>query len=211
MVDLLHWLAALPPEERDARLDARLGISSADPSAPGEHLVGYHAASVAPIVHALLEAPVCSDDIFIDLGAGLGKVILLAKLLTGAKTRGVEVQGALVAKARLSAQTLNLDVEFIHADAREAPLDDGTVFFLYTPFTGPVLDAVLERLHAVAQHHAITVCALGFELDAPWLQRRTAESFWLTIYDSAPRTQRHSHLEVAQARAIAREALFLGQ
>ncbi|MDB4993832.1 MAG: hypothetical protein JWM74_1264 [Myxococcaceae bacterium] len=180
----------MPEGARDAAVEARLGIAepaSAVHPPPGDHLIGYHASGVTSIVRALHEVPVVPDDVVIDLGAGLGKVVLLARLLTGATARGVELQGALVDRARAAASALGLDVAFTHADAREAELDDGTVFFLYLPFTGPVLAAVLERLHAIARRRDIVVCALGVDLDrvAPWLlARKELDTFWLSIYDT---------------------------
>ncbi|HZU82088.1 MAG TPA: methyltransferase domain-containing protein [Polyangiaceae bacterium] len=187
MPDLLTWLASLPPSRRDVAIEERLGIA-AHPSdrPPGEHLIGYHASGVAPLVRTVLEVPVVADDVVVDLGAGLGKVVLLVRLLTGASVRGIELQPALVRRARQAAARLAVDVAFIEGDAREADLDVGTVFFLYLPFTGPVLSEVLRRLRRVACRHAIVVCSLGLDLhaEAPWLSRRAIDSFWLTIYDS---------------------------
>jgi hypothetical protein len=186
--ELVAWLASLPEGARDAAVEERLGIGAPTPShtAPGEHLVGYHASGLAAILQALSEVPVGQDDVLVDLGAGLGKVVLLARLLTGATARGIEIQPDLVRRARAAAARLGLDVGFTQGDVRDAPLDDGTVFFLYAPFTGPVLVEVAERLLAVARRKAIVVCALGIDLDrtAPWLARRPIDSFWLNVYDS---------------------------
>jgi SAM-dependent methyltransferase len=186
--EIIAWLASLPARERDAAIEEHLGIASPLPSSvpPGEHLIGYHASGVAAIVRAIVEVPVAADDVVVDLGAGLGKVVLLAHLLTGARARGIELQPALVARARAAASHLGVDVAFELGDARTADVDDGTVFFLYAPFTGPVLSRVVERLRAVADRHAIVVCALAVELnrDARWLVPRPIDSFWLSIYDS---------------------------
>jgi SAM-dependent methyltransferase len=185
------WLASLPPAERDRAVEERLGLSrSADDATdapPGDHMIGYHASGVASIVRALLEVPVVPADVVVDLGAGLGKVVLLTRLLTGATARGIELQGALVDRARAAASSLALDVSFTHADAREAAIDDATVFFLYVPFTGPVLAEVLRRLHAVARRRDIVVCALGVDLDrgASWLVARKLDAFWLSLYDTS--------------------------
>ncbi len=187
-VTLLDWLASLPPGERDAAVEDHLGIAAESPSStpPGEHLIGYHASGVAPVVRMLMEVPVVADDVVVDLGAGLGKVVMLARLLTGATARGIELQPALVARAREAAARRGLDVGFTSGDVRDADLDDGTVFFLYVPFTGPVLAEVLRRLQAVASRRPIVVCSLGLELDreARWLVRRPVDAFWLTVYDS---------------------------
>jgi SAM-dependent methyltransferase len=184
--DLLSWLASLPPGARDAAIEQRLGIGESAPAIPpGEHLIGYHASGVAAIVRAFAEVPLVEDDVLVDLGSGLGKVVLLAALLTGATARGIELQPELVDRARACAARLGVDVRFSAGDVRDAHLDDGTVFFLYLPFTGPALSAVLDRLRAVAERKAIVVCALGVDLDhARWLARRDVDAFWLSIYDS---------------------------
>jgi SAM-dependent methyltransferase len=185
--ELLRWLATVPPSERDRVLEERLGIVADSGSAapPGDELIGYHPSGVAPIVRALAEVPVTEHDVFVDLGAGLGKVVLLAALLTGATARGIEIQPALVGRAREAAARLKLDVRFEVGDARDADLDDGTVFFLYLPFTGGVLSRMLDRLRTVAERRRIVVCALGIDLDrTDWLARREVDEFWLAIYDS---------------------------
>lgn len=179
--ELLSQLTALPPHLRDGALEKLLGISGlVDPTPPGRELVGYHPSGLAPVLTAILETRPGPDDLFIDLGAGLGKVTSLVRLLTGARVRGIEVQACLVERApRLEG------IELLVGDAREAPLDDGTVFFLYNPFEGAALVDVLERLHLVAQHHAIVVCALGLALGhTAWLKARPLDHFWLTVFDS---------------------------
>jgi SAM-dependent methyltransferase len=178
---LLSGLVSFAPATRDAELERLLGISDPGEHAtpPGPELIGYFASGLAPIVRALLEVPVGEDDVFIDLGSGLGKVAALARLLSGARVRGIELQRRLIDRA----PTLE-GVEFVHADVREAPLGDGTVFFLYNPFTGSVLREVLARLHEVARRHALVVCALGLSLREPWLVPRPLEHFWLQVFDS---------------------------
>ena len=214
---LIAWIASLPPAARDAAAEGYLGIDAEEGAAfssapPGDELVGYHAAGVAPIVHMAIEVPIAPSDVVIDLGAGLGKVVALAHLLTGASARGVELQPSLVSRARAMASHLAIDVRFDCADAREADLDDGTVFFLYAPFTGPVLREVAQKLRAVAEHHAIVVGVLGIDLPRDtekWLRPRSIDSFWLSIFDSvvpgvAPRPAGSSPLG-PRARDIAFE------
>ncbi|HWZ89674.1 MAG TPA: hypothetical protein VNW92_12510 [Polyangiaceae bacterium] len=189
--ELLEWLSTLPAGERDRALEEHLGIAEPAPDAtpPGPDLIGYHASGVAAIVRALATVPVQREDVFVDLGAGLGKVVLAAHLLTGATARGVELQPALAERAQAAARRLGAAVELSAGDAQNADLASGTVFYLYAPFTGAVLSKVLARLLCVASEHAIVVCALGVDLDraAPWLVPRPGDSFWLTIYDSAVR------------------------
>jgi hypothetical protein len=188
--ELLDWLSALPVRARDRALEEHLGITgpAPDSAALGPDAIGYHPSGVAAIVRALADVPVQREDVLYDLGAGLGKVVLSAHLLTGVTARGIEVQPGLVARARAAAARLGVDtqVQFTEADAQHADLDSGTVFYLYAPFTGATLRAVLARLERVATERAIVVCALGVDLHrlAPWLVPRPSEAFWLTLYDS---------------------------
>ena len=215
--ELLEWLGEHIPAGRDAAFERLLGIDQppaalANAASPGESRMPYMPSAIAPIVRAVLDVPVTPDDVFVDLGAGLGKVAMAVNLLTGARTRGVEMQPALVAAARAQATELGLHgVTFVEGDALDADLDDATVVFLYLPFTGEVLAGVLRRLEAVARRRQLAVCALGLELrGADWLVPRPTHEFWLSIYDSqipgaAPRVRRAPLPLAALGEAIARE------
>lgn len=64
--------------------------------------------------------------------------------------------------ARQSAFELNLNnVTFIQQDVREVDLSSGTVFYLYTPFLGTILRAVLDLLRREAVSREIRVCTFG--------------------------------------------------
>lgn len=185
--ELLAWLAAIPPAERDQAMEEHLGLAGPLPpsTSPGKNLIGHHTSSIAAIVRMAIEVPITADDVFIDLGAGFGKVVASVNLITGARCRGIELQPSLVDRARV--ETARLDgVSFTCDDARNADISDGTVFFLYLPFTGLVLRDVLVRVREVAARRDITIATLGLDLDrhARWLKRRPIESFWHAIYDS---------------------------
>ncbi|MFO0595943.1 MAG: class I SAM-dependent methyltransferase [Myxococcaceae bacterium] len=178
--DLLQRLVSLPPDARDAEYERLFEIITpkGPPIPPGEGMTGYVASHVPFIARALIEANVGAGDVFIDLGSGLGKVTTFARLCTDAQVRGIEYQAELIARCP------KLDgVTYVHGDAREVPLLDGTVFFLYTPFTGDLRRAVFERLHEVARHHGITVCTVAFRADAEWLVERS-EDPWFHVYES---------------------------
>ena len=72
----------------------------------------------------------------------------------------------------------------MHGDAAETELD-GSIFFLYAPFTGEVLRRVLHRLEVVAHRRRIVICAVDLELhEAPWLFSRETSSASLVLYES---------------------------
>ena len=114
------------------------------------------------VLELIEEANITQDDVFYDLGSGLGQVPILVELLTGAKTRGVEFESAYCDYAQQCAKRLNLShIEFMNLDAREADYSDGTIFYMYTPFTGKLLQEVLEKLKCESRSRTIRICTYG--------------------------------------------------
>ncbi len=198
---LLEWLAGRPPVDRDMAVEHLLGIAHRPLPRHklGADLVDYIPSGIAPIVRATVEVPIVAEDVFVDVGAGLGKVAMMVHLLSGARTRGIELQPELVAVALARAAELALDgVSFERADARNADFSEATVVFLYLPFTGETLFRVLQRLEAAARQRSLVVCTLGLDLSScscKWLRARETEEVWLSIYDTywpgmAPRSVR---------------------
>ena len=141
-------------------------------------MVGYQPTPVRHIFDLTRRTALAEQDVLIDLGSGLGKVPLLVSICTGAHSIGIELEGAYVECARQCAVGLNLkNAIFLHEDARTAVLSKGTVFYLYTPFTGSILRTVLERLHQEARNRSIRVCAYG-----PCVPT-IAEQHWLLTLD----------------------------
>jgi hypothetical protein len=185
---LRELLISVPFDQRDAFTDELLGIEAPPPDRPDlpRGAVPYLPCGVAEILAMVAEAPVQPDDQLVDLGSGLGRVAILAHLLSGARARGVEIQEHLVHGARARCDALALSaVSFVHANAADIELD-GSIFFLYAPFNGELLARVLRRLEAVAKRRPILLCAVGFELrGVPWLQARgNGSGASLTLYDS---------------------------
>jgi len=123
----------------------------------------FYQKTPARIIFELVEkAQLTSEDVLYDLGSGLGHVAILVNLLSGATAKGVEVEPTYCAYANACAAELNLSrVTFIQADARTADYSDGTVFFLYTPFEGRMLQEVLERLRVEARSRSIRLFTYG--------------------------------------------------
>jgi hypothetical protein len=184
---LLESLLAVPFRDRDLWIDEVLGIDAPPPDEPDlpRGSVPYLPCALEDILAMVRETPLCEEDELVDLGSGLGRVVILGHLLSGARAWGVEIQEHLVHAARAYTAELRLDaVSFHHADAAAMDLD-GSVFFLYAPFNGPMLTRVIRRLEAVAQRRAIVVCAVGLELrDEPWLAPRRTSSAATVLYDS---------------------------
>lgn len=119
------------------------------------------------------------DEVFYDLGSGLGDVAITLHLLTGVRATGIEIDPSYCGYARAAAHDLRLPgVRFIHDDARRAGFSDGTAFYLYTPFRGRLLAEVLERLRIVARMRTLHVFTYGpCTADVarePWLRQTEA-------------------------------------
>ena len=184
---LLMLLLSVPFRERDAWVDELLALEPAplDDSQLPRGAVPYLPSGVEEILATMQEAPLRSQDQFVDLGSGLGKVVILVHLLSGASALGVELQEPLVRSATACATQLALPaVSFVHESATDIELD-GSVFFLYAPCNGEMLTRVLARLEQVARRRRIVVCAVQLEFgEVPWLVARKSSSVSLVFYDS---------------------------
>ncbi len=125
-------------------------------------MVQYQPTPARVVLALMTHARVANDDVFFDIGSGLGQVPMLVNLLTGARAIGVELEPAYCEYARRRALDLNLnDVVFWNDDARAADYGDGTVFFLYTPVRGEMLRVVLDRIRAGTCNRDIRVLTYG--------------------------------------------------
>jgi hypothetical protein len=144
-------------------------------AAPASEMVFYQPTPARHVFDLIERTALTASDVLVDLGSGLGHVPLLAALCTDAHAVGIEREAAYVACARQCAEALDLaTVEFIQQDARAADFSLGTVFYLYTPFTGSILRTVLDALRHEAGRREIRVCTYGpctpLVAAEPWLQ-----------------------------------------
>jgi hypothetical protein len=123
----------------------------------------FYQKAPARIIFELAErAQFRKDDIFFDLGSGLGQVAILVNLVSGAITRGIEYEPAYCAYAKASALQLHLSgVDFINADARKADCSSGTIFFMYDPFQGSMLQDMLKILQRESRKRTIRIFTYG--------------------------------------------------
>jgi SAM-dependent methyltransferase len=195
-------LTRVPAVARDAWVDQVFGLGA--PAEDGRQLpvgcVPYLPCSVDALLRLVQQAPVGASDLFVDIGAGVGRAAALVHLLTGAPALGVEVQPALVAAARQLATRLRLSgLSFVEADAGQ-PTDAwsaGSVFLLYCPFSGARLAKLLANLERVARAHPLRLCCVDLPLPpCPWLEQTGPASVDLTVY--RPRADRATRLPGAQ-------------
>ena len=125
--------------------------------------VFYQPTPVRHVLDMIDRTRLTPEDVLVDFGSGLGQLCILASLLSGARTIGIEIQTAYVESSRQCARNLGLkdSVSFEDSDARQADISAGTVFHLYTPFTGSILRSVLDNLRVQAGRQPIRVSTLG--------------------------------------------------
>ncbi len=97
---------------------------------------------------------------FVDVGAGKGRVLLLAARHPFQRVLGLELDSKLVDIAQRNVRQASDpkrrvdDVTILHADATTAPWPLGPlVVFLYNPFAGPALSQMLDQLEASLEEH----------------------------------------------------------
>jgi hypothetical protein len=125
-------------------------------------MIFYQKTPARVILELIKKAEFKPHDVFFDLGSGLGQVAILVNLLTSVVSKGVEFEPAFCSYAKACAADLNLnDVDFINTDARYADYSLGTIFFMYTPFEGKMLQDVLKNLSGEAKKRKIRIFTYG--------------------------------------------------
>lgn len=190
--DFRRKLWAVPGAQRDAWLDLVLGIEEVpdDSAELPRGCVPYLPCSVDVLLRMIDAAGVSERDTFVDVGAGLGRALLLTRLATRATAWGIEVQSHLARAARALAAGLNLS----HCSIQDGDASDlgealqlGTVFFLYCPFSGERLEALLDALEPAASRREIRICTVDLPLPPrPWLTRLALAWGDLAVYRSRP-------------------------
>jgi len=125
-------------------------------------MVFYQQTPARVILELAGRANLTPNDVFFDIGSGLGHVPILVNLLTGAKTRGIEYEPAYCDYATACALQLNLaNVAFINTTAQNADYTDGSMFFMYTPFEGLMLQQMLENLENESLKRPVRIFTYG--------------------------------------------------
>ena len=130
----------------------RLGFASQD--SIEYQAIGYR--EISEIFALLRPGP---DDVFIDLGSGMGRVVCMAATLPMRAVIGVEISDELHRRAERNLQSLRepvraRSVHFINVDATTYEIAaDATIIFLFNPFIGDALLRVLANIERSAQSH----------------------------------------------------------
>ncbi len=132
---------------------------------------------------------------FIDVGSGKGRAVLMASQQPFARVLGIELSPELhrIAEKNLAlvsrSETSPSRVVMVHADAAEfpwsteladAPLAGPLLFFLYNPFSRPVLEKFLKRVESTlaSAKGEVYILFINPELDAVLLRQSWIEKLW---------------------------------
>jgi SAM-dependent methyltransferase len=159
--------------------------------------VRYEPSPPETVIRVLRALPIDYERyVFVDVGAGMGRVVLLASTFPFKAIVGVEFAPELVGIARDNIRVfpdteVSADrVEVVCVDAVDFALpDDDLVLYLFNPFAVSVLDRFLENVTAELGDHRDVVVALlgtpeaeatiaryGFVQIAPHIHRRTGRT-----------------------------------
>jgi SAM-dependent methyltransferase len=146
--------------------EALIFLGELDPEnvGPGIEFATHYEATPVDDAQRLLDASPLAPEraTFVDVGCGMGRVVLLAAERPFRQIVGVEISPALheIARAnRDSYPTARLrcrDVRLVRADASQFTFPRGDlVVYLYNPFRTEVLDPVLDQLLAVPNREIV--------------------------------------------------------
>lgn len=119
------------------------------------HSAPYRATKVGPLLQLLNRLHLPRDSTFLDIGAGKGRVLLIASQYGFRKVVGIEFSGELCAIARRNvelffrkAKPLS-SIEVIETDAAKYRFQaEDRVFFMYNPFDAFIVAKVLDNLRS---------------------------------------------------------------
>jgi Histone methylation protein DOT1 len=144
-------------------------VDLADLGVAGPDRVAYKPAPWLLLRRALPRRAVRPDDVFVDLGSGMGRAVFqAARHYPFRRVIGVEIAPALhrVAESNIGRNRHRLrcrDVALVCSDVLDFPIpDDVTVVFLDNPFTGGLFGTVLERLLASVDRRPREVTVVYF-------------------------------------------------
>lgn len=143
--------------ERRERIQTAGVIDCADLGLAGEDRIGYSPSRWWSLRRILPRRQVSADDVFIDFGSGMGRVIVEAATRYPFRAViGVELSESLNAIARENVdrnrhRLTTVTVQLMTADVLDYEIpDDVTVAYFFNPFRGQLFATVIERLIASA-------------------------------------------------------------
>lgn len=109
----------------------------------------YDAADYRAIWHCMRHLRIGPEDVFVDIGCGLGRVLCVFARRRLKKCIGIEYSRTLAAVAQRNAERLRgrrTPIEIWLGDAAEADYSEATIFWLFNPFGPDTLRLLMERI-----------------------------------------------------------------
>jgi len=173
--------------------DGRYGVETSDVvrledlGLAAEERVDYEPSDWRTLARVLRRRDVSEDDVFLDYGAGMGRILIQAGAYRFKRVIGVELSEQLSQVARRNAehrselQDGRLEIVTTDATAYALP-DDVTVIFMHSPFKGAIFRSVLERIgesldrrprslrliYKNPEEHAAVIATGRFEQTGDW-------------------------------------------
>jgi predicted RNA methylase len=141
-----------------------ISLFQLDISSPNEVVgIRYQPSPVEACQELFASLPIRHQDFtLIDLGAGKGRVLLVASGFAFKRVIGVEFARELVETARRNIERFGCRAEVVHADAAEYKFPvDNLVVYLYHPFGSEVLRSVLGSLREISAQHDVYLIYLN--------------------------------------------------
>lgn len=140
--------------ERALNVDTGGEVELEDLNVDAPEREGYEGSGWIDLRRMLRRGEVGPQDVFVDLGAGKGKIVMLAARYPFARVTGVEISEDLnvigrrnLAQGRYRQRAK--DVELVTADIAEYQIpDDVTVAYIYNTVRGETFDRVIANLVA---------------------------------------------------------------
>ena len=209
--------------EHRAGISTRGRVSLAELGICPEHREPYEPSRWLTLRRILPPGDVAFDDVFLDLGSGMGRIVYQAAArYRFRRVMGVEISERLHAIAvdnigRNRHRLRCSDVQLVCSDVLDYEIpDDVTVVYMSNPFSGPIFKAVLDGLVASVRRRPrrlrllytnpvedATVRAAGFELvkvvrgmrpGAEWSRSNSTRGYELAR-DRASRPSNREHWE----------------
>jgi SAM-dependent methyltransferase len=181
-------LCAEPAENRDQLVEEILDIAypPCELLTGTQQVGGYSPSGIDELLFMLDQAKLGPGQTFVDLGSGLGKVVLLVALLTGARAIGLEHDSGLVAHARAAAGALGLTgTSFIAGDLRETALPVADAYYMFMPSADSA--DIVARLAPLAATRDFLLFSQRLDPERfPWLGARGSSYYWLECYECRP-------------------------
>lgn len=164
---------------------------------PKGHTVGEDAHLYVPLAYGqarrvLRRLQLHRDDVVVDLGCGLGRVVALAARREVSKVVGVEFDMEMATLARQNIRSMRgrrSPAEIVTMDAAHANLDGVTVVILFNPFGPETMKSVLGNLFTSIERQPRRVRLAYVN---PTAEREFEETGWLTRV-STLRSARYRH------------------